>query len=230
MKKEKESNPYESLPSGGNKFKSASIYYGGTPVSTIKNKNGNMVVKYKPTTYQKATKNYGEKQSYNLLKSLGGTAPELAAQYDSMVNDYVGGQTDAFNKEYQKSYRGLQEDMTSRFGTLNATPFYDKLLQMEQDVKAPAYIDINRQGNLMRTELGNQDMQRKLTELGALGAATGTDYANFLNSVNPALSSAQLGANIGQNNYAQMLQLANSQAQASQNKTNSFLSFLGGIL
>lgn len=209
------------------KFSPSAVMYGDQLVGqTYKDKKLGIVTKYSPTPEEQARKSMADAQINAILPTLGQTAPEIGQRFDQMRDDYIGQQTDIFNREYDKTLRDLREDIGSRFGTLKATPYFDRLQSLERDIRIPAYLDIQRAGSLYRTDLDNQEQARKLNELSALGQSLTGAQQTFLNNIQAPLSSSQLMNNFNQNQYQQQLaQYQQDQARRA-STTNSFLNYL----
>jgi hypothetical protein len=227
MGKKKKSN--DSAPAAP-AFTPSQVMIGNRVVGqTYMGPDGNIVTQYFESPEEIERRRISDQKINQILPTLGQTAPELGQRYDTMMNDYVSQQTDLFNRDYDKSLRGLREDIGSRFGTLKATPYFDKLQDLEKNVKAPAMLEIQRQGSMYRKDLDDQEQGRKLTELGALGYQLNTAQQNFLSGLQSPLTTATLMNNFNQNRYSQQLQGYNQELARRQNSTNRLLSFIGGL-
>lgn len=224
-KKKKSSEPQ--APS----FTPSEIRYGDQVMGrTYMDPSGQIVSQYFADPAEIERKRVANERINQILPTLGQTAPEIGQRYDQMRDDYIGQQTDLFNTEYDKSLKGLREDVVSRFGTTKGSPYYDRLTKLEKDVKAPAYLDIQRTGSMMRKDLDSQEQQRKLQELSALGYTLSADQQAFLSNLQAPVQSSQLGNNFQQQNYLNRLNSFNSGLARNQNATNSFLGFLGRVM
>lgn len=225
-KKKKSKSSAPAAPS----FTPSEIRYGDQVVGRTYMDNGQIVNQYFADPAEQERKKVANERINQILPTLGQTAPEIGQRYDQMRDDYIGQQTDLFNKEYDKTLKGLREDVVSRFGTTNATPYYDKMTELERDVRAPAYLDIQRTGSLMRKDLDTQEQQRKLQELSALGYTLSADQQAFLSGLNAPIQAGQYANNFNQQNYLNRLNAYNQQQQQRANATNSFLGFLGRVM
>jgi hypothetical protein len=209
-------------------FTPSTVMDGDRVVSkTYQDPSGAIVTQNFNTADEQQRKALANPRVNELLSTLGQTPEVLAKQYDQMGNDYATQQRTLFARDYNRSVENLQTNIASRFGTLKATPFLEDLKKLEGEVRSPAYQEINRNASLYRTDLGNQDLSRRLQELSALGYQLSNDQQKFLSGIQAPLSSSQLINNFNQNQYTQKLQqYQNDLAQRSSN-TNSFLGFLG---
>lgn len=207
-------------------FTPSTIKYGDQVVGkTYKDKNLGVVTQYMPDPAEVERKAIANQRINQILPTLGQTAPEIGQRYDQMMNDYVGQQTDLFNKEYDKAFKGIREDVTSRFGTTNSSQYYDKLGKLEQDVRTPAYLDIQRTGSMMRRDLDSQEQSRKLQELSALGYNLSADQQAFLSGIQSPVQTGQYYNNFNLQNYKNQMDQynRNSPPQNQGGFMNSFL-------
>lgn len=200
-------------------FTPSHVYQGDRRVSsTYLDNTGAIRTEYYEDPAEIERRNIVNPQINSILASLGVQAPEQVKQFDKMRDDYAGLQLDAFNKEYDRTFRGLQEDTAQRFGTLNATSFFDALKRLEQDVKTPAIRQINQQASVYRTDLANQAEAQKLNRLSALGYTLNQDQQRFIQNLGTSASPSQSINAFNQNNYSQQLQNFQFQQQLAQQK------------
>lgn len=221
----------ENKPPKEPSFSPSATFYGDTMQSqTYKDPKLGLVTKYLPSAGEKERQQYAEEGINRILPTLGATAPEMGQRFDQMRNDYEAQQTDRFSREWDKTMRNLREDTASRFGTLKATPYFDKMNSMFQDVYNPAILDIQRTGSIMRSDLDAQEQNRKLQELGAYSAVMGGDNQNLLQNLQVPLQSSQMMNQFNQNQYTQQLQAYQNQQAQRNAATNNFLGFLGRVM
>lgn len=203
-------------------------YKGNQLISSSKKVGGNITNTFFPTPEEEAVYNaaYGGLQS--VLGSLGKTAPGLLADYEKVADDYVTSASDAFNKQFDLLTDKTREDYGKRFGTLQATPYIDKLEEMFTNVQTPALQEIVKQGNLLKNDLVNQNEAKKLNELQAYGYLLNNDQANFLNSLGAATSASQAGNNLAIAGYQGQIQQYLAEL-AAQNKFGGGGGFLSGL-
>lgn len=220
---------HSSSPPAPPPFQPSTIMYGNQVVGqTYKDANGNVVNAYYPTPAQQQNQQMAQDKINQILPTLDESNPALAKQWAAQANSYADQATAQFNREYDPTMRNLREDAASRFGTLQQTPYFDRMQQLETQVKMPAYEDIARQATLLQQDLANQDQGRKLQELQALGYNLSQDQQNFLNNLQAPLSTANSANAVSQNNYLAGLQSWQAQNQMGQNATNAALGALGG--
>jgi len=211
-------------------FTPSNVYQGDRLVSsTFLGPDGAVNTRYNEDPSEVERRNIVNPQINQLLASLGVQGAEQVKQFDQMKNDYAGLQLDAFNREYDRTFKGLQEDTAQRFGTLNATSFFDSLKKLEQEVKTPAIRQINQQASVYRTDLANQAEAQKLNRLSALGYTLNQDQQKFIQNLGAPLGQANTVNAFNQNNYAQQLQQFNQQQQQRNSNTRGLLGFLGGM-
>lgn len=196
-------------------FQNSSVFNGDQLVSqTYQDPTYGIVTKYVASPEQQASKAAAQSRINAILPTLGQTSPEMSAQYDSIANAYSDNAKAAFDRIYDPSLRNLREDAGARFGTTQATPYYDQLNNLETNVKAPAYAQIANDATMQKQNLYNNAQSQKLQELQSLGYVLSGDQQNFLNG----LSSSQTNSNNGNSFNLQNYQNALNAYNFNQNK------------
>lgn len=226
MSKKSKTPPPPAAPA----FEPSAIYYGDDLIGqTTKDKEQGIVTRYFPTAQEQEAKQYAQERISQILPTLGGTAPEIAEQYEGMAQDFIDSNVAAFNQQYDPLLRNLREDSMARFGTTNATPYQDRLYELEETSRAPAIADITRQGNLLKQSLFDQNMSRKLNELSALGYNLNANQQQFLSGLNAPQSASQLGNNFNLSRYTNQLNAYNQQLQNQRARTGFTSQLIGSL-
>lgn len=223
----KKSTPAPQAPA----FQNSSVFNGNDLVSqTYQDPTYGIVTKYNSSPEQQASKAAAQSQINQILPTLGQTSPEMSAQYDSIANAYSDNAKASFDRIYDPSLRNLREDAGARFGTTQATPYYDQLTNLETNVKAPAYAQIANDATMQKQNLYNQGQSQKLQELQGLGYVLSGDQQNFLNGLSSSNANSASGNQFNLANYQSQLQ--NYQFNQNMALQNSQLGaqYLGAIM
>lgn len=192
-------------------FAPSSISYGGQQVASMnktyttnkkgKKKFSGYELAYNPTEEEKQRQSMQQERINALLPSLGQSDPAINDRINQITGAYSDNAKAQFDRMYNPAMRKMRDQMGSRFGTLKATPYMDKVQEMEQQIRVPAYMEIANNAASMGQNLLDQDQGRKLQELQALGYQLNSDQQSFLNMLNPAQSAAQFGNQYLMNKY-----------------------------
>lgn len=204
-------------------FTPSAIYIGGRMVGQTYLDNGVVKTQYFESPEEIERRRISEQRVNQILPTLGQTAPEIGARYDQMRDDYIAQQTGMFDNEYNKTMKNLREDIGARFGTLKATPYFDKLEDLQKNVRNPAMLEIQRSGSMYRKDLDDQEQARKLNELSALGYSLNSQQQNFLSGLSAPQSLSGLFNQFNQNTYSQRLAQFNNDITRRQNATTGLL-------
>lgn len=222
---EKEKKPKSITPQGsatyiGNQMTSNTVYNPAT---------GQMETHYYESPEEQARKTAVQGRINSIIPTLGQTAPEMSAQWDSMAKAYEDQNVDAFNRMYDPTLRNLREDVASRFGTTKASDYYDRLNDLEKNVKTPALLDIARSATQMKSGLYDQQEANKLKELQSLGYFLNNDQQNFLSNLTNTQNSANSLNQFNLSKYSQDLQQYNADLnRAAQNSwVNQYAKYMG---
>lgn len=131
----------------------------------------------------------------DLILDFGKTAPEISKQYDDIEKAYVDDATKKFMDSYTPAVKSLQEDVASRFGTLNSSQFLDGINDLEKN-RGSALADIINQGKQVKNDLYNQEETNKLNQLKSLSSILSGDQQNVLDTLQ-----IQSGNNTDVNDY-----------------------------
>lgn len=188
-------------------FQNSSVFNGDDLVSqTYQDPTYGIVTKYNSSPEQQAAKAAAQARINALLPTLGQSSPEMSAQYDQMANAYSDNAKASFDRIYDPSLRNLREDAGARFGTTQATPYYDQLTSLEKNVKAPAYAQIANDATQQKQNLYNNAQSQKLQELQSLGYVLSGDQQNFLNGLSSSQTNSNNGNSFNLTNYQNALQ------------------------
>lgn len=211
------------------KYQPGAVYYGGQELASSKKEKGRgIVTRYNPTQSEEQARGMAFDAIPGILEYIKAGGSDARA--NELANAYVDDAVSQFDRTYKPAMRDMGEDYARRFRTLNATPYLDKFSEMEQNVRVPAYQNIARQGTLLKQDLMNQDQQRAIQQLQAMGYALSGNQQQFLQGVGSAVDNAKTGTNIALQNAANQMRADMFNRQMSANNTNSFLGFLGGLM
>ena len=165
-------------------YKSTTTNYtgSGTGNTYYDKKTNSYVNKYTADAAEQVRKTLVQNSMNDLILNLGQTAPEVSKQYDDIEKSYVNDATKKFMDTYNPALRSLQEDVASRFGTLNSSQFLDGVTDLEKN-RASALVDIINQGKQVKSDLYNQEEANKLNQLKSLGGILSNDQQNVLDSL-----------------------------------------------
>lgn len=210
-------------------FQPSYIYDGDRLVSStyLDPNTGGIATRYYRDPAEEERRRMVQQEMNNIIPTLGIAAPEQVNSWDNMKDDYITQATTDFNRQYDPALRGLREDVTSRFGTTRATPYFEQLESLEKNVRTPALNEIIRNGSLLRTDLYNQEEANKLRRLQALGGTLDQTQGSFLNGIQAPLQSGSLLNQFNQNSYMQKLQQFQNDLARRQNTTNAILGIAG---
>jgi hypothetical protein len=204
-------------------FTPSDVLIGNRVVGRTYMDGGTIKTQYFESPEEIERRRISEQRVNQLLPTLGQTAPEMGQRYDQMRDDYIAQQTGMFDTEYNKSMKNLREDIGARFGTLKATPYFDKLEDLQKNVRNPAMLEIQRSGSIYRKDLDDQEQAKKLNELSALGYSLNGQQQQFMQGLGSPLSAASLYNQFAQNSYSQRLSQFNNDLQRRQSATNGLL-------
>lgn len=188
-------------------FQNSAVFNGNDLVSsTYQDPTYGIVTKYNSTPEQQQAKAAAQSRINSILPTLGQTSPEMSKQYDDIAKAYTDQSTAAFDRIYQPSLRNLREDIGSRFGTLQATPYFDQLGELEKNVRVPAMVDIANTATQKKQDLYNTAQNQKLQELQGLGYVLNADQQQFLNGLNSSNTNSNAGNQFNLANYQNALQ------------------------
>jgi hypothetical protein len=179
-------------------FKGSDVYRGDQLVSkTYQTKGGTTVNKYFETPQEKQQRMFAESRLGQLGPMLGQN-PAEGSPYGIQRQNYVDRNKSLFDREYNKTLDTLRENVTSRFGTTQNSFYTDALGDMEQDVKMPAYLEMQR---------GADDYirQNQVQEINALMALLGRSDQVYGGGINQGNQAAQMGNNFNMSRYQQQL-------------------------
>jgi hypothetical protein len=197
---------------------------------------GRIETKYWEDPADIEVRDQNRKQLMELMPQIGRPSQAILDESRRQEETYRAAAMDKFNKEYDKTYKALREDVGARFGTLSVTPFTDQLGELERDIKQPAYNDIIRSSILMGKDFVNQEEMRKLQQLQALGGMYSGSLQQQLAGLPIGLQLSQQGNNWAQNNYMGQLQAYQSRLAANASRSqggglgSSLLSAIPGII
>lgn len=172
-------------------YSTSEIRYGNQVVGKtyVDPKTGSIVNQYFPDPAEVQRQKIAQQKINDITLTLGQTAPELATQYNNTENSFIQNATNQFMNQYNPAVRALQNDIASRFGTLNSSQFLDDLGQLEKN-KASALADIVNRGESIKYDLVNQNEANKLREIQSLGGLLNSTQSNFLGSLQAPLSAS----------------------------------------
>lgn len=185
-----------------------------------------IVNQYLPTQAQQDQEGQYNRALGSLLPSLGQTSQEEQGQINSSKNAYINQAQGDFDRMYAPQQRQLREDFSSRFGTLNASPYVDAVNNMESQQRVPAYQNIANTAEQYANQLYQQQQQTKLQQLSALLSGQGQSQGYYQQGLaNPLQAGGQLNQ-FNQGVYGTQGGIYQSQLAAA-NRPNPLLSLLG---
>lgn len=206
---------------------SASMYGDQLTGRTYKDPKLGIVSQYLPSQAEQQTRTAAQAGINNLIPSLGQTDPQMANEYDSMANAYADNEKAQFDRMYDPSLRNLREDIGSRFGTTQASPYYDQLNQLETNVRMPALLQIANDAAGMKQTLYNNAQNQKLAQLQGLGYVLNGNQQNFLNNLQNPQQSSNAGNAFNLSNYQNLLNQYQFNQGLQANQNNALLQLAG---
>lgn len=172
-------------------YKSGVIKYGDKVVGKTyyDSKTGSIVTQYLPDAAEEQRKSLIQTKINSILGTLGQTSAETATSYDNMKSSFVNDATATFNKAYTPALDSLRENIASRFGSLNNSEFFNNLNNLEKN-RSSALAEIATKGESLKTDLYNQDENKKLSELSVLNGMLNNTQSNATQTASSSISAS----------------------------------------
>ena len=148
---------------------SKTISVNGKPkIQTITDEDGNSTSNYIMSPWEKLAYEYAEKEFAENIDDLNVFSEETLKSLNEQVDAYTKGGIAKIDEIYSPMIKNLQNDVASRFGSLDNSIFLDKLDALE-DKRAKSVAALSEDIKAKESELIGEELDKRY------------DYLNFLN-------------------------------------------------
>lgn len=148
---------------------SKTISVNGKPkIQTITDEDGNSTSNYIMSPWEKLAYEYAEKEFAENIDDLNVFSEETLKSLNEQVDAYTKGGIAKIDEIYSPMIKNLQNDVASRFGSLDNSIFLDKLDALE-DKRAKSVAALSEDIKAKESELIREELDKRY------------DYLNFLN-------------------------------------------------
>lgn len=149
---------------------SKTISVNGKPkIQTITDEDGNSTSNYIMSPWEKLAYEYAEKEFAENIDDLNVFSEETLKSLNEQVDAYTKGGIAKIDEIYSPMIKNLQNDVASRFGSLDNSIFLDKLDALE-DKRAKSVAALSEDIKAKESELIEEELDKRY------------DYLNFLNN------------------------------------------------
>lgn len=149
---------------------SKTISVNGKPkIQTITDEDGNSTSNYIMSPWEKLAYEYAEKEFAENIDDLNVFSEETLKSLNEQVDAYTKGGIAKIDEIYSPMIKNLQNDVASRFGSLDNSIFLDKLDALE-DKRAKSVAALSEDIKAKESELIGEELDKRY------------DYLNFLNN------------------------------------------------
>ncbi|MBR2385822.1 hypothetical protein IKA92_00815 [bacterium] len=149
---------------------SKTISVNGKPkIQTITDEDGNSTSNYIMSPWEKLAYEYAEKEFAENIDDLNVFSEETLKSLNEQVDAYTKGGIAKIDEIYSPMIKNLQNDVASRFGSLDNSIFLEKLDALE-DKRAKSVAALSEDIKAKESELIEEELDKRY------------DYLNFLNN------------------------------------------------
>ena len=194
-------------------YTGGTVSINGEVRATAKKKGKKIVSDYNMPETEKGIYDYAQNSLLSSLPEINVFSPETRNDINSQLEAYQNSGIQSINDIYNPMITNLKNDISSRFGNLNNSMFFDNLNTVEKS-RANAISDLAQNIQAQRSSLYNNELAYRY------------NYLNFMNNMQNQINNstlaylglAQNNANAGNayNQNAYNANVANANAQNSQ--------------
>ncbi|MEY2702717.1 MAG: hypothetical protein RLY43_1353, partial [Bacteroidota bacterium] len=204
------------------KFMGSTIKLNGMDtIKTHTDDGGNLIfdVMQDPTSKALLQGRLGQLADYE--KNVNVFDPSLTNQWDSMYNDYRNKNLEDFNDINTKQNQALMENVGRRFGNIDTSIYNDKQGDLQKWANESVQ-DINREANLYRTDLQDNELARRYQYLQQLQGGIDQERANQQSNIAQTLQGAGLINNFNQGNFGTNANMYDTNANLYSTNLNNY--------
>lgn len=182
---------------------SSTLYFNGTPMSTVRRDGDSVTLSYNMTPTQAETYEFSEKEVLENLPNINTFLPETLNAFSKELEAYQNAGLKTINNTYKSDETELKNNIASRFGNIDNSSFLEGLEKIN-NTKADSVAKLAENIAIKNSELFDDELQRRYNYLNLLLDYQNNQYANAISALGLSQDSLKLN-NSSSNNYNNQL-------------------------